>query len=158
MRRRLLFIPVLFWLASFVCARAAFGQTGDVAIVVNESNPVTNLSRLELRRIFAGEKHTWPGSLPIKLFVRGPGAHERTALLKMLAMTESQYRQYWTAQVFRGEAQAEPLALPSNGMLKEAVTAFPGAVAFMDTQDVKPGMKVVKVDGHMPGEAGYPLN
>jgi hypothetical protein len=37
-------------------------------------------------------------------------------------------------------------------MQKEAVTAFPGAVVLMDTQDVKPGMKVVKMDGHMPGD------
>jgi hypothetical protein len=43
-------------------------------------------------------------------------------------------------------------------MQKEAVTVFPGAVVLMDTQDVKRGMKVVKVDGHMPGEAGYSLN
>jgi hypothetical protein len=88
----------------------------------------------------------------------GSRAHERTTLLKLLAMTESEYKQYWTAQIFRGEAQAEPVALFSNGMQKEAVTAFPGAAVVMDTQDVKPGMKVVRVDGHMPGEGGYPLN
>jgi hypothetical protein len=158
MRTKLLFIPLLFWLTSFVCAPVALAQSGAVAIVVNEENPVTNLSRIELRRIFAGQKHSWPSGVPIKLFVRAPGAHERTALLKLLAMTESEYKGYWTAQVFRGEAQAEPLALFSNGMQKEAVTAFPGAVVLMDTQDVKPGMKVVKMDGHMPSEAGYPLN
>jgi hypothetical protein len=155
MRTRLLFIPLLFWLGSFVCAPAAFGQ---IAIVVNEHNPVTNLSRIELRRIFAGEKHSWPGGVPIKIFVRALGARERTALLKLLGMTESEYTKYWTAQVFRGEAQAEPLALFSNGMQKEAVTAFPGGVVLMDTRDVKPGMKVVKMDGHMPGDDGYSLN
>jgi hypothetical protein len=46
----------------------------------------------------------------------------------------------------------------SNGMQKEAVALYPGAVALMNSQDVKPGMKVVRVDGHMPGEAGYPLD
>src|SRR4029077_15789876 len=158
MRTRLLFIPLLFWLGSFVCAPVALGQTGDIAIVVNDHNPVRNLSRIELRRIFAGEKHSWPGGVPIKLFVRAPVAYERTALLKLLGMTESEYKGYWTAQVFRGEAQAEPLALFSNGMQKEAVTAFPGAVVLMDTRDVKPGMKVVKMDGHMPGHDGYSLN
>jgi hypothetical protein len=28
----------------------------------------------------------------------------------------------------------------------------------VDAQDVKPGMKVVRLEGHMPGEAGYPLH
>ena len=73
-------------------------------------------------------------------------------------MSESNYKEYWTAQVFRGEAQAQPVALFSNGMQKEAVALYRGAVTLVNSQDVKPGMKVVRVDGHMPGEAGYPLN
>ena len=137
---------------------SASGQTGAVAVVVNEKNPVNNLSTPELRKLFAGEKHSWSGGLPVKLFVRAPGAYERVVLLKLLGMSEREYKQYWTAQVFRGEAQAEPVALFSNGMQKEAVTIYPGAVALVNFQDVKPGMKVVRVDGHMPGEAGYPFD
>lgn len=72
-------------------------------------------------------------------------------------MSESEYKQYWTAQVFRGEAQAEPLTLPSNGMQKEAIVAIPGAIVLMDSRDVKPPAKVVRVDGHLPGESGYPI-
>ena len=73
-------------------------------------------------------------------------------------MTESEYKQYWTTQVFRGQAQAEPLVLPSNGMQKEAVGAIPGAIALVSAQDIKPGMKVVKVNGSLPGTPDYPLH
>jgi hypothetical protein len=73
-------------------------------------------------------------------------------------MTEGEYKKYWTLQVFRGEAQAEPSTLPSNGMQREAVVTYPGAVALVNLQDVKTGMKVLKVEGRMPGEAGYSLN
>jgi hypothetical protein len=38
------------------------------------------------------------------------------------------------------------------------VIAFPGAIALMDAQDIKPGVKVVKVKGLMPDEAAYPLH
>jgi hypothetical protein len=61
--------------------------------------------------------------------VRAPGTHERAALLKLLGMTEGEYRQYWTAQVFWGEAEAETEPLPSNGMQREALVAYLGAVA-----------------------------
>jgi phosphate transport system substrate-binding protein len=155
---RLAITLTVIWLAGRESIPAAMAQTGDVAVVVNAKNPVDNLSRPELRKIFAGEKRSWPGSLPIKLFVRAPGARERATLLKLLGMSESEYKQYWTGKVFRGEAQTEPNGLPSNGMQKEAIVAYPGAVALVTIQDVKPGMKVVKVDGHKPGEAGYPLN
>jgi hypothetical protein len=42
-------------------------------------------------------------------------------------------------------------------MQKEALTTFPGAIALVNFQDVKAGMKIVKVDGHSPAEPGYPL-
>ena len=152
--------PARIWLVACVVnlASIASAQSVPVAVVVNEKNPVTNLRSAELRQIFAGEKRSWPGGLPIKLFVRAPEAHERTALLKLLGMTESEYKKYGTAQVFRGEAQTEPVSLFSNGMQKEAIVVYPGAVALVNAQDVKPGMKVVKVDGKMPSEAGYPFN
>jgi hypothetical protein len=79
-------------------------------------------------------------------------------LLKLLAMSETEYKQYWIAQVFRGEADAEPLTVPSAGMQKEALKVFPGAISLLNVGDVKPGMKVLKVDGLLPGAAGYSLH
>jgi len=161
-------VRVAVWVAVFVASLAdlssAVAQTGaaavedEVAVVVNNKNPVSNLTTLELRQLFAGQKRSWMGGRPVVLFVRAPGAHERVVLLKLLDMSESDYKRYWTVQVFRGEAMAEPVALFSNGMQKEALTTFPGAIALVNYQDVKPGMKILKVDGHLPGEAAYPLN
>jgi ABC-type phosphate transport system substrate-binding protein len=135
----------------------ALAQNEDVAVVVSEGNQVGKITLAELRKIFAGEKRSWPGSVPIKLIVRAPGAYERVVMLRLLGMSESEYAQYWTKQVFRGEAQAAPVALFSNGMQKEALASFPGAIVLMVPQDVKRGMKVLKVDGCLPGEAGYPV-
>jgi ABC-type phosphate transport system substrate-binding protein len=126
-------------------------------VVVNERNPVNGVTQAELRKILAGQRRTWPGGIPVKVIARAPGTRERAALLKVLAMSESDYHRYWTVQVFRGEAQAEPVVVPSNGMQKEAIRAFPGAITLMGIQDVKVGMKVLRVDGHGPGDEGYPL-
>ena len=133
-------------------------QTNDVAVIVNPGNSVSNLSKSDLKKIFSGEKHAWPGGASIKLIVRTPGSHERSVLLRMLGMSESEYRQYWTAQVVRGEADAEPLAAPSFGMVKEVVSELRGAIGMVDAQNLKAGMKVIKIDGKMPGEAGYPVH
>jgi ABC-type phosphate transport system substrate-binding protein len=144
-------------LAGLAGLSSAAAQTGTVAVVVNEKNPVNNLSAPEIRKLFAGEKHAWPGGLPVKIFVRAPGANERVVMLKLLGMSESEYKRYWAGQVYRGEAQAEPVGLFSNGMQREAVVLYPGALALVNVQDVKLGMKVVKVNGHMPAETGYPF-
>lgn len=139
---------------------SASAQASDIAVIVNPNNSVSNVTLSDLRKMFAGQKRTWPGGVPIKIIVRASGSRERLTLLRLLAMSEGEYKQYWTAQVFRGEADSEPVALLSFGMIKEAATAFPGAVALVDAHDVKPGMiiKVIKVGGRMPGDPGYPLH
>jgi periplasmic binding family protein len=148
----------LILVASLLSSWPALAQKEDFAVVVNANNPVTNLSEAEVRNLFAGEKHSWPGGAPVKPFVRAPGTGERAAVLKLLGMSESEYKQHWISQVFRGDAQTEPQILPSNGMQKEAVASFSGGIALMNSQDVKPGMKVVRVNKHLPGEPGYPLH
>ncbi len=145
-------------LAMLSLALPARGQASDAAVVVSASNPATNISLADLRKTFAGMKRSWPNGQPIKLIVRGPGCPERVVLLRLLAISESEYKQYWTAQVFRGEVDAEPLIVPSVGMQKEALALYPGAISLVNLRDVKPGMKVLKVDGQLPGAANYPLH
>jgi hypothetical protein len=151
-------IPLLLGLAIFCLAARVPAQENDVAVVVSAANPITNISVADLRKMFAGGKRSWPGGQAMKLITRGPGSPERHTLLKLLAMSEIDYRQYWAAQVFRGDADAEPLTVPSIGMQKEALNLYPGAITLVSIHDVKPGMKVLKIDGLLPGAAGYPLH
>jgi phosphate transport system substrate-binding protein len=157
MQRRL-HIASLLALLSLSFLSQANAQGTDVAVIVNPNNSVANVTMADLRKIFAGEKRSWPGGVPIKLIVRGPGCHERMVLMRLLGMSESEYKQYWTAQVVRGEADAEPSIVPSSGMVREAVLVFPGGVGLVDAQSLKPGMKILKVDGRVPGDPGYPLH
>lgn len=151
---------LLSWTVTGGLVASALAQKKDIAVAVNLNNAVANVSLTDLRKIFAGEKRTWPGGAPVKLIVRGANCRERQTLLRLLGMSESEYKQYWTAQVFRGDAAAEPLTVPSFGMVKEAIKIFPGAIAFVDAQEVKPGMdlKVIRVEGRLPGDDGYPVH
>ena len=157
MQTKSISVLLLTALASLALIPRAAAQGEDVAAVVNQSNLTSNVTRVDLRKIFAGEKRTWERGIRIKLIVRLPGCRERLVLLKLLGMSESEYKQYWAAQVFRGEADSEPFAAPSVGMQKEAMKVFPGAISLVDAPDVKPGMKILKVDGLLPGAPGYPL-
>jgi ABC-type phosphate transport system substrate-binding protein len=132
--------------------------TTDVAVIVNPLNPVESISFADLHKIFAGDKQSWSGNQPVFVFVRAPQARERVVLLeRVMHMTESEYRQYWIKKLYSGEVQHEPLALMSNGMQLEAVRSDKGAIALISVQDLHPGVKVLKVDGRMPGAPGYLL-
>src|ERR1700684_1336476 len=104
-------IVLLSGLLAGMLIQTSLAQNQNVAVVVNPKNPVSNLSGSELRKIFAGEKRTWTGGLTIKIITRVPGSYEHVVLLRVLRMNEIEYKHYWIAQVFHGEAQAEPAAL-----------------------------------------------
>jgi ABC-type phosphate transport system substrate-binding protein len=130
----------------------------DIAVVVHPDAPVSNLSLSEVRKVFLGDRQYWSSNIPVVLLIRAPVARERDVVLKIIyQMSESQFKQYWIAKIFRAESATAPKVVYSNDMANQLVTAIPGAIAFIDSKDVKPGSKVLRVDGRLPGEAGYPL-
>jgi hypothetical protein len=130
----------------------------DIAIVVRPDVPVDNLTFADLRRVLLGDRQFWSSNLKVTLLVRAPGARERDVMLKeVYQMSEAQFRQYWIAKVFRAEAQSGPRIVYSNEMAVELALAVPGAVAFMDASQVPKGLKVLKINGALPGDKSYPL-
>ena len=130
----------------------------DIAVVVHPDTPIINLSLSEVRKVFLGDRQYWSTNIPVVLLIRAPVARERDVVLKVIyQMSESQFKQYWIAKIFRAESATAPKVVYSNNMANQLVTAIPGAIAFIDSKEVKPGAKVLRVDGRLPGEAGYPL-
>lgn len=155
-RAILLFHVALF--ATLLDAPEAGAQGRAVAIVVNPSTAVNDLSLLELRNIFLGERQFWNDGSRIVLLVRAPVAYERDIVLnRIYRMDESQFRQYWIAKVFRAEVSSGPKIVYSNDMTRQLVTALAGAVGFIAASDVSPEMKVVRINGKLPGDSDYPL-
>jgi hypothetical protein len=137
----------------------ATGQAqSDVAVVVQRDVPVDNLTISELRRVVLGDREFWPASVRITLLIRAPVAHERDVVLKNLCqMTEAQFRQHWIGKVFRADTALAPKIVYSTEMAVDLVNRIPGAITFIEASQSSRGLKVVKIEGHLPGEQGYPL-
>lgn len=144
--------------AVLLCVAGCYAENPDVAIIVNKDVPVDNLTFAEVRKVFRGERQFWNSALRVTLLVRAPVAHERDVVLKKIyEMSETQYRQYWISKVFRADVASGPKIVYTNEMAAELVSAIPGAVAFVESDKIPAGFKVIKVDGIKPGEKGYPL-
>jgi ABC-type phosphate transport system substrate-binding protein len=141
-------------------AALSFAQSGqDVAVIVHPKNTVDNMSMADLAKIFRGERQYWRSNMPVLLLLRSSGSYEREVVLRnIFHMTESQYKQYWLSKIMRAEATSPPTDLYSNGMAKEGVASIPGSIACINASDIRPGVKVVRINGHLPGEPGYPLH
>ena len=130
----------------------------DIAVVVRPETPVENLSLAEIRKLLLGDRQFWTSNLRVTLLIRAPAARERDVVLRTIyQMSEAQFRQYWISKVFRAEATSGPKIVYSNEMATELVKAIPGSVAFVEANQVPKGLKVLKIDGKLPGEKGYPL-
>lgn len=144
-------------LCRLTSAPAAQGLS-DVAIVVHPGVPVDNLTVSELRRIVLGDREFWPGGVRITLLIRAPIAHERDVLLKTLCqMTEAQFRQHWIGKVFRADTALAPKIVYSDEMARDMVNRIGGGIAFVEASKLGRDVKVVKLDGRLPGEKGYSL-
>jgi ABC-type phosphate transport system substrate-binding protein len=138
---------------------AARGAEGDIAVVVRPDTPAESLTIGEIRKLLLGERQFWNSNLRVTLLIRAPSSRERDVVLKTIyQMSEAQFRQYWISKVFRAEASSGPKIVYSNEMATELVINIPGSVAFVDSTQVPKGLKILKVDGKLPGEKGYPLH
>lgn len=136
----------------------ASAQTGGVAIVVHPQTAVRDLTMDQLRRVFLADQQFWPDGSRITLLVRAPVAFERDVVLNLIyRMDEDRFRQYWVAKMFRAEVPAGPKIVYSADMAQELVSAIPGAITFMPASEVGAGTRVIRIEGKLPGEAGYPL-
>lgn len=137
---------------------SASGARQAVAIVVNPHSTVSNLSFAELRRIFLGQQQFWPDRSKITLLVRAPVSPERAVVLDQIyRMDEDQFRQYWIGKMFRAEIAGGPKIVYSSDMAINLVGAIPGSITFVLASAVTPNSKVLRIDGKLPSDAGYPL-
>jgi ABC-type phosphate transport system substrate-binding protein len=154
---------VLLGMATLVLAVAQLRSqdlkhTSDIAVIVNPENALNDIKLSMLRKVVLGEQTTWANHITINLIVRQEGTPEQDTILRTLAkMSESQFKEYWLTKVFRGEASSEPLTVPSSGLASEFVVSHRGAIAFVRGTDLRKDLKVLRVDGLLPGAPGYAL-
>ncbi len=150
---------ILLGIAAIPWPAPAADTKADVAVVVRPELPVSDLSFGDVRKLLMGDRQFWTPGLRVTLLMRAPVAREREVILKTVyRMSESEFRRFWIEKVFRQEAPSGPKIVYSNDTATELVAAIPGAVAFVEAGQVPKGLKILRIDGHLPGERGYPLH
>ena len=134
----------------------ASASVDSIAIIVNQSNPVENLSAPDLRKIFLGERSHWPNGRRITLVMLAAGQPERKAMLREIYhMSESEFNNHFIQGLFTGEVFLSPKALANAAEVRKFVFNVPGAIGFLRASDADASVKVVRVDGHLPEDKEY---
>lgn len=138
------FVVILALMPSCIQVTRASAALDEVDVVVNKANNIGPLTREEVRRIFMGERSSWPGGKHIAVLMFSPDQPERALILReVFKMNESDYTKYFLQAAFTGLVQGAPRDLPSAAQMKARLAANPNAIGYLRKEDVDDGVRVV---------------
>jgi hypothetical protein len=162
-RRRLLkwsswLAPSLFVTWRWGQAAHASASREPLAIVVAKNSALGELSFYDLKRLYLGDKLRAPDGTNLIPLNRGTSAAERLAFdHSVLGMTPAEVARYWIDRRIRGQTGA-PKAIDPGLVLQRVVAKLPGAVGYVLASEVSSTVKVVHIDGKLPGQTAYPVS
>ncbi len=148
--------------AGLVLATAISAQAQGFSVVVHPSNTVGNLSAAGLRGIFVGTVTHWPNQTKIVLAHRGNESRANQFLMGRFLNTSWQdYKRSLESLEFSGQEPVIIRVLNSDPAACKFVFNVPSALALVETGSINAPecrqVRVLKIDGLLPGQSGYRL-
>ncbi len=133
----------------------------SLSVIVNAANPIESLTREQVRKLLNGEVRHWPDKTPVVVAFREESSEAYRQILRLiLRMSASEYRRHLLAIEFRTGEPFRVRTLNSTENANKFVYNVPGALSVVDAVPsgaVSERIKVLRIDGKRPGEAGYGL-
>ncbi|MFQ5901268.1 MAG: hypothetical protein ACE5IH_06905 [Thermodesulfobacteriota bacterium] len=153
--KRILVIAIL--LTYFLLINVATSFAEAIAVIVNKSNSVNELTFNDLKRIFRMDRLYWNGD-KIYLLLREDGSREKKVLLnKVYRMTSKGLKKFWMSKMFKGEIDSYPKLVISSATMKVYISNAHNGIGIIIASEVDDTVKVLKIDGKLPEEPGYML-
>jgi hypothetical protein len=153
-----LILIVIFLLGAVGPTRPSPASAAEpgLVLVVAKSNPIDNVSKAELNRIFSGDVMRIDGQ-PVVPFAFASGLPERRAFDQIvLGMGPEEVSKYWIDRRIRGQGNP-PKSAPSPEVMAKVVAGFPAAMGYVPAASLTPALKPVSIDGKPYTERGYLL-
>jgi len=129
-----------FMLAANTC-------TAGIKIVVHPDNPVSELSKKELVKIFKQKKKSWKNGDAITVLnlpTSNPTKEEFTE--KILGMDGENLEKYYLKRAISGKGQPPKVVANSEEIVK-LIKNDPTAIGYIDAAQSSESLKVLKIDG-----------
>ncbi|HHT9146955.1 MAG: hypothetical protein Q7J76_12970 [Candidatus Brocadiaceae bacterium] len=149
----IVFVPIVIFMTN---------AYATIAVIVNKSNPVSDISYNELKQILEARKQYWDNGEKIILIFKPITSVETRTLIDMVYKIKYEaFDKYWFLKVYDNKIMEFPKILNSTGTINILVSEIPGAIAFIGKDEISRianiNIKVLGVNGKMPGEDGYPF-
>jgi hypothetical protein len=129
-----------------------------LAVIVNPKNPETQLSTAQLRDYFLIEREYWPNKKKSELHLPSDQSVTMSVLLdKLYRMSKNDLRKHWVRKIFRGKITDFPAVAPTAAAAIKSVRENEGAFSVVLLEEVTEDVRILPIDGKLPGDEGYPL-
>jgi len=113
-------------------------------LIVHPHNTSSQLTRNNLRAIFAMRTPQWPDGIPVHVFVLEDNDPVHVSFCKhLLDMFPYQLRRVWDRQVFSGTGIA-PIAVKTEQEMRERVASTEGAIGYLLPENVDSSIKTIE--------------
>ena len=137
-------------------ARAAERVT--LAVFVAKDSTVQNLKMTELRRIFTNADDSGFSRQRSVPFNHTARSSDRVGFdMTVLHMSPEEVSRFWIDRKIRG-LPGPPRAVDSLSQLLRLVSHTSGGIGYARPNQLTNDVRVLRIDGKLPSEAGYPLS
>jgi hypothetical protein len=147
-------ITVLLCIAAMLGVASA-ATIKNMAVVISAGSKLSDVPLADLVKFCKGAQKTWSDGKSFTLVIKNPEAPEMRVAMQKLFGDASGDLKAAIAKV--NESRLIVKIVGSDEDLLHVVETTPGAVGILDVYSINSSVKVLRVDGKLPFDAGYAL-
>jgi hypothetical protein len=136
-------------------ALPALPAAKNIAVIMSAGSKTADVPLAELVKLCKGTQKAWSDGRSFMLVMKDPSAADmHTPVQKLFGMAPADLK---TAMAKLNESRQLVKIVETDEELLRTVEATPGAVGIVDVYSINSAVKVLRVDGKLPFDVGYPL-
>ena len=137
---------IIILLALFSICASILSFAKDYAVIVHSSNPIRSITAKDLKKIFLGEKTTWPDGQQIKMAVFKTGDLHKTFLQDIVKISPLKFANQWKQKIFTGTGTGTHINFFKTGeKVKEYIKSNPTAIGYISGSSVDDTIKKIEI-------------
>ncbi|HAG96214.1 MAG: phosphate ABC transporter substrate-binding protein [Pseudomonadales bacterium] len=125
---------LLIWSLFFWGIQSASSASGELAIIVNNTNDIQEISVEDVASIFLGKSRQLPdGTKVVPLDQLEGSGLKQEFYAKVVRKTLPQLNSYWSRLIFTGRGQP-PFAVSGNSEVLEFIASNPNMIGYVDVR------------------------
>jgi ABC-type phosphate transport system substrate-binding protein len=130
--------------AGILLSLAVPAVNAEVVAVVSASNPVAELSTVQIADIFLGKSSRFPdGSAAIPIDQPESSAERSEFYTRYVRKSAVEMKMHWSKLIFTGRGQP-PRALPDANAVKALLAQNPATISYLDRSQVDSSLRILE--------------